>query len=58
MKSYQVYLQADDIGMASRESLTIYFRFYNGGRVHEDRKYPTPDEAYFAQLAAPIQVAA
>jgi putative transposase len=58
VKYEEVYLRAYASGTEARESLKIYFRFYNGRRLHENLNYATPDEAYFGQLAASMQVAA
>jgi transposase InsO family protein len=52
------YLRAYANGTEARESLKIYFRFYNERRLHETLNYATPDEVYFGQLAASIRAAA
>jgi hypothetical protein len=52
------YLRAYTNGTESRESLKIYFRFYNERCLHETLNYATPDEVYFGQLAATTPAAA
>jgi putative transposase len=58
VKYEEVYLRAYANGTEARESLKIYFRFYNERRLHENLNYATPDEVYFEQLAAATQAAA
>jgi putative transposase len=53
-----VYLRAYASGTEARRSLTRYFAFYNGRRVHESLDYATPDEVYFGVLSATTQAAA
>ena len=58
VKYEEVYLRAYTNGTEARESLKIYFRFYNERRLHENLNYATPDEVYFGQLAASTLAAA
>jgi putative transposase len=58
VKYEEVYLRAYANGTQARESLKIYFRFYNERRLHENLNYATPDEVYFEQLVAATQAAA
>jgi putative transposase len=58
VKYEEVYLRAYANGTEARESLKIYFRFYNERRLHENLNYATPDELYFGQLAASTPAAA
>jgi putative transposase len=58
VKYEEVYLRAYANGTEARESLKIYFRFYNERRLHETLNYATPDEVYFGQLAASTRAAA
>jgi putative transposase len=58
VKYEEVYLRAYTNGTEARESLKIYFRFYNERRLHENLNYATPDEVYFGQLAASTPAAA
>jgi putative transposase len=58
VKYEEVYLRAYANGTEARESLKIYFRFYNERRLHENLNYATPDEVYFGQLAASMPAAA
>ena len=46
VKYEDVYLRAYASGSEARRSLTRYFSFYNGRRVHEALDYATPDEVY------------
>ena len=57
-KYEEVYLRAYANGTEARESLKIYFRFYNARRLHENLSYSTPDEVYYGQLAASTPAAA
>jgi len=57
-KYEEVYLRAYANGTEARESLKIYFRFYNARRLHENLNYSTPDEVYYGQLAASTPAAA
>ena len=57
-KYEEVYLRAYANGTEARESLKIYFRFYNERRLHENLNYATPDEVYFGELAASTRAAA
>ena len=52
------YLRAYTNGTEARASLQIYFRFYNERRLHETLNYATPDEVYYAHLAASMPAAA
>jgi putative transposase len=58
VKYEEVYLRAYANGTEARESLKIYFRFYNVRRLHETLNYATPDEVYFGKLAASTPAAA
>ncbi len=58
VKYEEVYLRAYTNGTEARESLKIYFRFYNERRLHETLNYATPDEVYFGHLAASMPAAA
>lgn len=58
VKYEEVYLRAYANGTEARESLKIYFRFYNERRLHENLNYATPDEVYFGELAASRRAAA
>jgi putative transposase len=58
VKYEDVYLHAYASGSDARQSLTKYFAFYNGRRVHESLGYATPDEVYFGTLAASTPAAA
>jgi putative transposase len=58
VKYEEVYLRAYTNGTEARESLKIYFRFYNERRLHENLNYATPDEVYFGQIAASTRAAA
>jgi putative transposase len=57
IKYEEVYLHGYANGTEARQSLTRYFSFYNGKRLHENLGYATPDEVYFAQLT-PVMAAA
>jgi putative transposase len=57
-KYEEVYLRAYANGTEARESLKIYFRFYNARRLHENLNYSTPDEVHYGQLAASTPAAA
>jgi putative transposase len=58
VKYEDVYLHAYSSGSEARRSLTRYFAFYNGRRVHESLGYATPDEVYFGARAASTPAAA
>jgi putative transposase len=58
VKYEEVYLHAYASGSEARESLTRYFAFYNAVRIHQIHEYRTPDEVYFAALAASTPKAA
>jgi len=58
VKYEQVYLHAYANGTEARTGLTRYFRFYNARRSHQALEYRTPDEVYFAGLAAASAIAA
>ena len=58
VKYEEVYLRAYASGTEARESLARYFALYNGVRLHQTLEYGTPDEAYFAGLAASTPMAA
>jgi len=53
-----VYLRAYANGTEARASLQKYFAFYNARRLHENLNYATPDEVYYAHLAASTPAAA
>jgi putative transposase len=57
VKYEDVYLHAYTSGSEARRSLTRYFSFYNGRRVHESLGYTTPDEVYFGTPCALPQAA-
>jgi transposase InsO family protein len=57
VKYEEVYLHAYASGSEARRSLTRYFDFYNGRRVHESLAYATPDEVYFGALARSTRAA-
>jgi putative transposase len=52
VKYEEVYLHAYTNGTEARAGLTRYFSFYNARRSHQSLDYRTPDELYFAELAA------
>ena len=52
VKYEEVYLRAYANGREARESLSRYFAFYNGTRVHQILEYRTPDEVYFGECAS------
>jgi putative transposase len=52
VKYEDVYLHAYTSGSEARRSLTRYFSFYNGRRIHEALEYATPDEVYFGTPCA------
>jgi putative transposase len=58
VKYEEVYLHAYTNGTEARAGLTRYFRFYNARRSHQALEYRTPDEVYFAGLAAASAIAA
>jgi putative transposase len=58
VKYEEVYLHAYASGSEARESLTRYFTFYNGVRIHQIHEYRTPDEVYFGALTVFMPVAA
>jgi len=58
VKYEEVYLHAYASGREARESLTRYFAFYNGVRIHQVHEYRTPDEVYFGGLPATLPAAA
>ena len=58
VKYEEVYLRGYANGTEARGSLTRYFSFYNGKRLHENLDYATPDEVYFAGLATDMAAAA
>jgi putative transposase len=58
VKYEDVYLHAYASGSEARSSLTRYFSFYNGQRVHESLGYATPDEVYSGALSATTRAAA
>jgi putative transposase len=53
-----VYLHGYANGTEARMALTRYFSFYNARRSHQALEYRTPDELYFAALAASTSKAA
>ncbi len=58
VKYEEVYLRGYANGTEARHCLTRYFSFYNSKRLHENLDYATPDEVYFAGLAALMAAAA
>ena len=54
----EAYLRAYTNGTEARESLNVYFCFYNERLLHETLNYATPDEVYFGELAASTRAAA
>jgi putative transposase len=58
VKYEEVYLHGYTNGTEARAALTRYFSFYNARRSHQALEYRTPDEAYFAALAAATPMAA
>ena len=58
VKYEDVYLREYSNGHEAQRSLTRYFAFYNGRRLHETLGYSTPDEVYFGALAKRTAVAA
>jgi putative transposase len=58
VKYEEVYLRAYANGTEARVSLQKYFAFYNARRLHENLNYATPDEVYYAHLAASMPAAA
>lgn len=58
VKYEEVYLHAYANGTEARSSLARYFQLYNAVRTHQSLDYRTPDEAYFAELAASTPKAA
>jgi putative transposase len=57
VKYEEVYLKAYETVAQARQSLNIYFQFYNTKRPHSSLDKQTPDEAYFNNLQ-PIKIAA
>ena len=58
VKYEEVYLHGYANGTEARMALTRYFGFYNARRSHQSLDYRTPDEIYFAALAASTAKAA
>ena len=58
VKYEEVYLHGYANGTEARAALTRYFSFYNTRRSHQALEYRTPDEVYFAALAATTPMAA
>ena len=58
VKYEEVYLRSYANGSEARQSLTRYFAFYNGRRLHETLDYATPDEVYIGGLATITAAAA
>jgi putative transposase len=58
VKYEEVYLHAYANGTEARGSLARYFQLYNAIRSHQSLDYRTPDEVYFAELAASTPKAA
>ena len=52
VKYEEVYLEAYDSVSAARNSLALYFDFYNASRPHQSHDGRTPDMVYFAALPA------
>ena len=57
VKYEDVYIKAYDGVAAARNSLAIYFEFYNARRPHQHHDGRTPDMVYFATLS-PMRAAA
>lgn len=58
VKYEEVYLHGYANGTEARAALARYFSFYNARRSHQSLDYRTPDEVYFAALAASTAKAA
>jgi putative transposase len=58
VKYEEVYLHGYTNGIEARTGLTRYFSFYNARRSHQTLEYRTPDDVYFAALAASTSKAA
>lgn len=58
VKYEEVYLHGYANGSEARTALARYFSFYNTRRSHQSLGYRTPDEVYFAALAASTPQAA
>jgi len=58
VKYEDVYLREYTDGHVAQRSLSKYFAFYNGRRVHETLEYRTPDEVYFGELLPSMSAAA
>jgi putative transposase len=58
VKYEDVYLREYADGHVAQHSLSKYFAFYNGRRLHETLDYCTPDEVYFGALSASMPAAA
>jgi putative transposase len=58
VKYEEVYLHGYANGTEARTALTRYFSFYNARRSHQALGYRTPDDVYFAALAASTPKAA
>jgi putative transposase len=57
VKYEEVYLKAYETVTEARQSLKLYFEFYNSNRPHSSLDKQTPDEAYFNNLQ-PLKIAA
>lgn len=57
VKYEEVYLKAYETVAEARQSLNLYFQFYNTQRPHSSLDKQTPDEAYFKNLQ-PLKIAA
>ena len=57
VKYEDVYLKAYDGVSAARQSLAVYFEFYNACRPHQSHGGGTPDMVYF-NLLRPMRAAA
>ena len=57
VKYEDVYLKAYDGVSAARQSLAVYFEFYNARRPHQSHDGRTPDMVYF-NLLRPMRAAA
>ena len=58
VKYEEVYLHGVRERDRSARVAEPYFRFYNERRLHQTLEYATPDEVYFAELAASTRAAA
>ena len=50
VKYEEVYIHSYETVREARKSLTKYFKFYNGERLHESLGYRTPQEVVYSGL--------